>query len=105
MSGYLVLRMGILIYLKVAHISITCLILSDYTYCPFADEGFQCGLCMTTSPTVLDHPLVEELLQREQVQQRSRFCGQCGERGKQANAAGTCEQCSTELCGDCISVS
>ena len=70
-----------------------------------AEEGVQCGLCMTTSPSVLDHPLVEELLQREHVQQRSRPCGQCGERGNEAIAAGYCAECSTELCRVCINVS
>ncbi|KAF0298169.1 E3 ubiquitin-protein ligase TRIM33 [Amphibalanus amphitrite] len=68
-----------------------------------SEEGFQCGLCMTTSPEVLDHPLVEELLQREHVQQCGQFCGQCDERGERMDAAGTCEQCNMELCKVCIS--
>ena len=72
---------------------------------PLAEEGFQCGLCMTTSPTVLDHPLVAELLQREHVQQCRRFCGQCEELGEQGDAIATCEQCSTDLCQRCINVS
>ncbi|XP_043242244.1 protein piccolo-like isoform X1 [Amphibalanus amphitrite] len=68
-----------------------------------SEEGFQCGLCMTTSPEVLDHPLVEELLQREHVQQCGQFCGQCDERGERMDAVGTCEQCNMELCKVCIS--
>ena len=59
---------------------------------------------MTTSETVLDHPLVEQLLQREHVQQSSRQCGQCGERGRDAIAAGACAECCAELCQDCIEV-
>ncbi|XP_037070299.1 uncharacterized protein LOC119091595 [Pollicipes pollicipes] len=57
---------------------------------------------MTSSPSLLDHPLVEELLQRQHEEQRSRLCGQCAERGGQAAASGTCTECSTDLCNVCI---
>ncbi|XP_037070302.1 E3 ubiquitin-protein ligase TRIM33-like [Pollicipes pollicipes] len=67
-----------------------------------SSAGFQCQLCMTSSPSLLDHPLVEELLQRQHEEQRSRLCGQCAERGGQAAASGTCTECSTDLCNVCI---
>ena len=68
-------------------------------------DGIKCGLCMITSPSVLDHPLVEELLQREHVQHTSEQCGQCAERGREAVAVGACAECCTELCQECIEVS
>ncbi|XP_037087508.1 transcription intermediary factor 1-beta-like [Pollicipes pollicipes] len=75
-----------------------------HTVCQLCAGGeVQCALCQTTSPSVADHPLLEELLRDTHARQQAAGCGQCSERGVSASVvAGSCLDCQTDLCQNCI---